>query len=179
MFFAALFKAQVYLSVSFLFSYMQKKISLRYKKYRKGSVLMYYLKAEASFDSAHFLYGYEGKCSNIHGHRWKIEVTVQNAFLQRNGQQKGMIMDFSDLKRAVRLIAEHYDHSLIYEKNTLKSDTLECLKRDGFRLIEMPFRPTAENLARQFFTALKERGYRVSRVAVYETPENCAMYDEG
>ena len=56
---------------------------------------MYFLKTEAAFDSAHFLYGYEGKCSNIHGHRWKIEVTVQNAFLQRNGQKKGMIMDFT------------------------------------------------------------------------------------
>ena len=51
-------------------------------------------KSEFSFDSAHFLYGYEGKCSNIHGHRWKVEVTVKNAFLQRNGQNKGMIMDF-------------------------------------------------------------------------------------
>ena len=87
-------------------------------------------------------------------------------------------MDFSDLKKTVRTIADHYDHSLIYEKNTLKSDTLECLKRDGFRLIEMPFRPTAENFARHFYTVLYERGYRVSKVSVYETPENCAMYEE-
>lgn len=61
---------------------------------------MYFLKSEFSFDSAHFLYGYEGKCSNIHGHRWKVEVTVKNAFLQRNGQNKGMIMDFSEIGRA-------------------------------------------------------------------------------
>ena len=97
---------------------------------------MYFLKSEFSFDSAHFLYGYEGNCSNIHGHRWKVEVTVKNAFLQRNGQNKGMIMDFSELKRALSVIAEHYDHSLIYEKNTLKNDTMECLKRDGFRYMK-------------------------------------------
>ena len=139
---------------------------------------MYFLKAEASFDAAHFLHGYDGKCSNIHGHRWRIVATVQNAFLQRNGQQKGMIMDFSDLKKAVRTIADHYDHSLIYEKNTFQSDTLECLKRDGFRMVELPFRPTAENFARHFYMVLKERGYRVSNMTVYETPENCAMYEE-
>ena len=104
---------------------------------------------------------------------------MQNAFLQRNGNQKGMIMDFSDLKKALKLIADHYDHSLIYEKNTLKPDTMECLKRDGFRVVEVPFRPTAENMARLFFTVLKERGYRVNRVEVYETPQNCAMYEEG
>ena len=140
---------------------------------------MYFLKAEASFDAAHFLHGYDGKCSNIHGHRWRIVATVQNAFLQRSGQQKGMIMDFSDLKKAVRTIADHYYHSLIYEKNTFKSDTLECLKRDGFKMLELPFRPTAENFARHFFIVLKERGYRVSNMTVYETPENCAMYEEG
>ena len=119
---------------------------------------MYFLKSEFSFDSAHFLYGYEGKCSNIHGHRWKVEVTVKNA---------------------LSVIAEHYDHSLIYEKNTLKNDTMECLKRDGFRLVELPFRPTAENLARHFFMIIKERGFRPHNVTVYETPNNCAMYEEG
>ena len=139
---------------------------------------MYCIKTEHSFDAAHFLHGYEGKCSNIHGHRWNIEVTVQNAFLQRSGQQKGMIMDFTDLKKVVKTIADHYDHSLIYEKGTFQADTLECLKRDGFRLVEVQFRPTAENFARHFYMILKERGYRPSNVAVYETPNNCAMYGE-
>lgn len=140
---------------------------------------MYFIKSEASFDSAHFLSGYEGKCSNIHGHRWKIEVTVQNAFLQRSGQTKGMIMDFGDLKKTLKGIADHYDHALIYEKSTIMPDTLECLKRDGFKLIELPFRPTAENLARHFYSALSDKGFRPSNVTVYETPENCAMYEEG
>ncbi len=139
---------------------------------------MYYLKTEASFDSAHFLYGYEGKCSNIHGHRWKIEVTVGSKSLQESGNQMGMIMDFSDLKREVKAIADHYDHALIFEKNTLKSDTLSCLKRDGFRLIEIPFRPTAENLSKYFYMLLKEKNCRISNVSVYETPNNCAVYEE-
>lgn len=139
---------------------------------------MYFIKSEFSFDSAHFLHGYDGKCSNIHGHTWRVEVTVQNAFLQRSGEKKGMVMDFSDLKKALRAIGDHYDHALLYEKNTLQQDTLECLKRDGFKLIELDFRPTAENFARHFFMKIKEHGYRPHNVAVYETPKNCAMYEE-
>ena len=46
---------------------------------------MYQLTTHASFDSAHFLSGYEGKCSNIHGHRWKLEVTVQSETLEQTG----------------------------------------------------------------------------------------------
>lgn len=141
-------------------------------------IYMYYLKTEASFDSAHFLYGYKGKCSNIHGHRWKIEVTVRSSSLQETGNQKGMIMDFSDLKKEVKAIADYYDHALIFEENTLKSDTLQCLERDGFRLIKISFRPTAENFAKHFYTLLKEKGCQVSRVSVYETPNNCAVYEE-
>ena len=55
---------------------------------------MYQLTTHASFDSAHFLSGYEGKCSNIHGHRWKLEVTVQSETLEQTGQIRGMVVDF-------------------------------------------------------------------------------------
>ena len=46
---------------------------------------MYHLKTTAAFDSAHFLAGYEGKCANIHGHRWVIEVEISGADLQESG----------------------------------------------------------------------------------------------
>lgn len=139
---------------------------------------MYFLKSEASFDSAHFLYGYDGKCSNIHGHHWKIEVTVKDLSLQSEGQTKGMIIDFGDLKKALKSVADNFDHALIYETGTLKKDTLECLLRDGFRLVELPYRPTAENLARHFYQLLKESGFNLHNVTVYETPNNCAMFEE-
>lgn len=140
---------------------------------------MYFIKSNFTFDSAHFLYGYDGKCSNIHGHTWKVEVTVKNAFLQDKGEKKGMIMDFSDLKKTLSIIADNYDHALLYEKNTLKQDTMDCLNRDGFKLVELQFRPTAENLARHFFMQIKEHGCCPHNVTVYETPNNCAMYEEG
>lgn len=138
---------------------------------------MYYLKTSAAFDSAHFLAGYEGKCSNIHGHRWIVEVTVKGDKLQADGTKRGMLIDFGDLKKAVRELADSFDHALIYEKGSLKPSTLAALNDENFHLIEVDFRPTAENFARNFYELLKIKGLEASSVAVYETPENCAIYE--
>ena len=75
---------------------------------------MFELKTSASFDSAHFLSGYQGKCSNLHGHRWKIEVTVGQETLQEEGNYRGMVIDFGDVKHAVKALADSYDHAMIY-----------------------------------------------------------------
>ena len=50
---------------------------------------MYYLKTEASFDAAHFLWKYEGKCRNIHGHRWNVAVEIKSQVLKQEGQTRG------------------------------------------------------------------------------------------
>lgn len=139
---------------------------------------MYYLKTSASFDSAHFLSGYNGKCSNIHGHHWTIEVKIKCNELQQNGDKMGMLIDFAEFKKAVRSIADSFDHVLIYEKDSLKSTTLEALNDENFRLIEVPFRPTAENFAHHFYELLLNQGLNICSVAVYETPVNCAVYEE-
>lgn len=138
---------------------------------------MYELKTSASFDSAHFLAGYQGKCSNLHGHHWRIEVTVGAETLQEEGAQRGMVLDFGDLKKAVRGLADSYDHGLIYEEGSLQSTTVEALLAEGFHLIAVPFRPTAEQFAKCFFEKLQAEGLPVRRLAVYETPENCAVYE--
>ena len=104
---------------------------------------MYYLKTSACFDSAHFLHGYDGKCANIHGHHWVIEVEIGGDNLQKNGSQRGMLVDFGDFKQTVRELADGYDHALIYEKDSLKPATGAALKDEGFALIETAFRPTA------------------------------------
>lgn len=139
---------------------------------------MYTISAEASFDSAHFLAGYEGKCSNLHGHHWTISAEICGKDLIRDGQHRGMITDFGDIKRALQAIAEQYDHCLIYEDKTLKTTTVGALLSEGFRLVALPCRPTAENLARIIYGKIKERGYAVCKVTVYETPGNCAAYSE-
>lgn len=138
---------------------------------------MYYLKTSAAFDSAHFLAGYNGKCANIHGHRWTVEVKIKGEELQQSGEKRGMLIDFGDLKKAVRAIADSFDHALIYESGSLKAATLAALNDEGFRLIEVPFRPTAENFAKHFYELLLKQGISAASVTVYETPDNCAVYE--
>lgn len=138
---------------------------------------MYYLKTTAAFDSAHFLKDYNGKCANLHGHRWQIEAEIAGDSLQAAGEKRGMLLDFGDCKREVRALADSFDHALIIEKDSLRPATLAALQVEGFRVIEIPCRPTAENFAKLFFDSLKNT-LPVSRVTVYETPDNCASYTE-
>ncbi len=139
---------------------------------------MYTLTTTAAFDSAHFLHGYDGKCSNIHGHRWTLKVTIAKDSLQIGGQQDGMVIDFGDLKAAVRSLADAWDHALIWQEGTLKPATVSALQEENFRIIAVPFRPTAEHMAKYFYEQLKSQGMPVKQVLVYETPENCAGYEE-
>lgn len=138
---------------------------------------MYTLKTSATFDSAHFLVGYAGKCANLHGHHWKIEVCAGQETLQEEGVERGMVLDFGTLKKAVRDLADSFDHALIYEKGSLQSTTVEALLAEGFRLIAVAFRPTAELFAKYFYEKLQESNIPVLQVTVYETPENCAVYE--
>ena len=138
---------------------------------------MYTLKTEASFDSAHFLAGYEGKCSNIHGHRWKIIVEVSKEELSSEIQTRGMVVDFGTLKSDLRQLADQLDHALIIEKDSLKPLTLQALLEEGFRVITFEFRPTAENFSKYIYDEMQNKGYPVKQVVVYETPENGAAYE--
>ncbi len=137
---------------------------------------MYTIRTEQSFDSAHFLAGYEGKCSNLHGHRWRVAVEVCADTLNEAGQHRGMVADFGDLKQDLRELAEAHDHAFLYERGSLREKTVQALNEEGFLLIELPFRPTAENFAKYFFDLMTEKGYMVRGVEVYETPNNCARY---
>lgn len=139
---------------------------------------MYTLRTSATFDSAHFLSGYNGKCANIHGHQWKIEAFAKDTSLQHQGEKKDMLIDFSDFKQAVHSLADKFDHALIYEEGTLKDKTISALNEEGFRLIPISFRPTAERFAEYFYKQLKNYGLPISVVTVYETPENAASYQE-
>lgn len=139
---------------------------------------MYTLISEASFDSAHFLSGYNGKCKNIHGHRWTIKMEIYGEKLQSEGHLRGMILDFGDIKSMLKELADYFDHSLIIEKDSMRNATLNYLKEDGFKIIEVDFRPTAENFSKYIFDYFKEKKIPVKKVIVYETPNNCATYSE-
>lgn len=137
---------------------------------------MYGLKTEASFDSAHFLTDYYGKCENLHGHRWRMVVYLEQAELQGEGTMKDMVLDFGEFKRSVRALAEELDHTFLVEEGSLAASTVSALEAEGFSLTVLPFRTTAENLARYACERLQAKGLTVSQVDMYEAPNNCAIY---
>ena len=142
---------------------------------------MYTLKTEHSFDAAHFLYGYEGKCSNIHGHRWRVVLEVSGEKLTDEGQMRGMLIDFGDLKKDLKEEVDYLDHCLIIEKGSLKETTLAALESENFRILQFEFRPTAENMAKYFYidpyllyaAALLGVSYTVTSLTVY--PLSCIL----
>lgn len=137
---------------------------------------MYQLTTEHSFDSVHFLAGYDGQCGNLHGHRWRVLLTVQSETLREDRQQKGMCVDFAELKKDLRTELDALDHVLIIEQGSLRESTMKALQEEKFQVVEMPFRPTAENFARYFYELFTLKGYPVAKVEVYETPNNSAVY---
>lgn len=137
---------------------------------------MYGLKTEASFDGAHFLTDYHGKCENLHGHRWRVVAYVRQEELQVEGTTRDMVVDFGAFKQAVREEVARLDHMFLVEEGSLRRSTIEALQGEGFTLLVLPFRTTAENLARYLYQRISARHLPVSQVDVYETPLNCASY---
>lgn len=134
---------------------------------------MFTISAEAAFDSAHFLSGYPGKCARLHGHRWRVVAEVSAQELNDDG----MVMDFKVLKKALQNITGRYDHCVLAEENTLQPATLRAFEQENFKVVTLPFRPTAEYLAKQFYDELRLADIPVTRVSVYETPDNKATYE--
>lgn len=137
---------------------------------------MYGLKTESSFDAAHFLTNYDGKCENLHGHRWRVIAWIEVEHLQGSGQELDMVVDFSDFKHALRSLTEEFDHMFIVEEGSLAPATMAALESETFKLFVVPWRTTSENFARHFFDRLAGMGFPVAKVEVDETPNNCAYY---
>lgn len=125
-----------------------------------------------------FLSGYEGKCSNLHGHRWRVVARIAMDELNKEGQTRDMVIDFGDFKSALKKLTDALDHSFIFETGSLKERTVAALKDEGFLLHEVPFRPTAEQFSRYFYEQLKGLNFPVYDISVYETPTNCSTYRE-
>jgi 6-pyruvoyltetrahydropterin/6-carboxytetrahydropterin synthase len=107
-----------------------------------------------------------------------VEIEAGSEVIQPEGPLRGMLVDFSRLKQDLREETEILDHSLIIEAGSLREKTMEALQEENFRVLEVPFRPTAENFAKYFYGKMKEKGYTVLKATVYETPNNCAAYFE-
>lgn len=137
--------------------------------------MIYEIKTEAHFDAAHFLTDYHGKCENLHGHRWNVEVGISTEELQKAGTEKDMVCDFSKFKQLVKETVDAFDHTCLVERDSLMPETIASLEKEGFSLTILPYRTTAENLAKDIFGRLVSIGLPVSFVEVRETPNNRAV----
>ncbi len=131
---------------------------------------------ECRFDAAHVLTHHAGQCRNLHGHTYRVIVEVAE---DADGEGD-MVIDFKDLKQVMRaVILERFDHAFLFdEASASECEIAAVITRHGMRSVGLPFRSTAENLARHFFRELEAR-VKVVSVKVYETPESCAEYRRG
>lgn len=125
---------------------------------------MFQVSVEETFSAGHALRGYRGKCENVHGHNYRVRVTVEGPQLD----SIGLLLDFTELKRVIREIIGRLDHQFV---NDL----------EPFRTVN----PSAENLAKYFYDEVTGQdkalpaGARVTDIVVWETDTASARYRPG
>jgi 6-pyruvoyltetrahydropterin/6-carboxytetrahydropterin synthase len=105
-----------------------------------------------NFETGHALYGYDGKCKNVHGHSYKLSVTVIGKPIADSTHVKfGMVIDFSDLKKIVKEeIVDIFDHATVFNKNTPHIELAAELQSRGHHVILVDYQPTSENMVIDF-----------------------------
>lgn len=116
---------------------------------------MYNIKIEGDFSSAHNLRGYKGKCEELHGHNWRVELVVSSGKLDNIG----MVMDFKSLKEKLNNLLEKLDHKYLNNIAPFKK-----------------INPTSENIAKYIYDNLKKKIPGLYSVTVWESDKACATY---
>jgi 6-pyruvoyltetrahydropterin/6-carboxytetrahydropterin synthase len=125
---------------------------------------MFEVRVEESFSSGHALRGYKGKCENVHGHNYRVRVTLAGPKLN----EIGLLVDFTELKRVLRGIIAEIDHQFLNDLNAFKVEN-----------------PSAENLAKYFYHETRRglgelpEGARITEVIVWETDTSSAIFRPG
>ncbi|HKM92367.1 MAG TPA: 6-carboxytetrahydropterin synthase [Prolixibacteraceae bacterium] len=133
------------------------------------------------FEMAHALWNYDGICKNIHGHSYKLFVTVMGEPINNpNDPKNGMVIDFGDLKRIVKNnIVDQLDHSMVINKMAPHSKLLE-LNEMYERHFVFDFQPTCENLVIWIVNEIKPmlpKSIILKNVKLYETASSYAEWD--
>ena len=120
---------------------------------------MYELTIAGHFAAAHYLQGYDGPCKELHGHTWRLQITVQSAELNA----LGMVVDFKDLKARLEVLLQELDHGLLNDRPAFQEQN-----------------PTTENLARYVYQRFAElcAPMRVKEVRVWESDSSSVRYYE-
>ncbi len=114
---------------------------------------------EFTFETGHALYGYDGKCRNVHGHSYKLSVTVIGTPIGETGNKKlGMVIDFGDLKAIVKEeVVDPFDHATVFNKNTPHVELAGTLEESGHKVILADYQPTSENMVIDFAQKIRAR----------------------
>ena len=118
---------------------------------------MYNIRVEGTFSSAHNLREYKGKCEELHGHNWKIEIVVA----AQNLDKSGMVEDFKFLKEKLNFVLEGLDHKYLNDVPYFKK-----------------VNPTSENIARYIYDQVNKQGLKLRSVTVWENATSSATYEE-
>ena len=112
-----------------------------------------------SFETGHALYGYDGKCKNVHGHSYKLSVTVIGTPIDNSTNVKfGMVIDFGDLKKIVKEeIVDQFDHATVFNQNTPHIELANELKKRDHHVILVDYQPTSENMVIDFAQRISSR----------------------
>lgn len=134
-----------------------------------------------NFETGHALYGYDGKCKNVHGHSYKLSVTVIGTPITDNTNVKwGMVIDFSDLKKIVKEeVVDVFDHAIVFNKNTPHLNLAMNMREEGHNVILADYQPTSENMVIDFAAKIKDRlpkNINLFSLRLQETDSSCAEW---
>lgn len=134
-----------------------------------------------SFETGHALYGYDGKCKNVHGHSYKLNVTVIGTPITDTSNVKyGMVIDFGDLKRIVKSeIVDKFDHATVFNKNTPHIELARELENRDHSVILVDYQPTSENMVVDFAEKIKKQlpaGVELFSLKLQETETSFAEW---
>ena len=137
-----------------------------------------------NFETGHALYGYDGACRNVHGHSYKLFVTVVGSPNSDSSNVKyGMVIDFKDLKKIVKEeVVDVFDHATVFNKNTPHKELAMTLKNSGHKVILADYQPTCELLVIDF-RSLKLKNvfqpiFRLHSLKLQETESSFANWYE-
>jgi len=134
-----------------------------------------------SFETGHALYGYDGKCKNVHGHIYKLSVTVIGSPIEnRNDVKFGMVIDFTDLKKIVKEeIVDQFDHATVFNETTPHVELANELINRGHHVILVDYQPTSENMVVDFSKRIIGRlpeGIKLFSLKLQETDSSFAEW---
>jgi 6-pyruvoyltetrahydropterin/6-carboxytetrahydropterin synthase len=131
---------------------------------------MFRITKEVYFCYGHRLMNHPGKCRNLHGHSVKASITI----IAEQLNEQGMVCDFSDIKASAETyIDQELDHNFLLHKD---DPIIPLLEQQNERFLALNEHPTAEVLAKMIFKHIKNAGFQVEQVALWETASANACY---